>query len=152
MLNKNFNSLISAYCRDTTTAANCIGIDGASGAYVAGRALNELSTLSNAANMTSQGTGIFLFTDEFEEDINTFILPTEFTNYNVTNTSKTGTVNDVGVSYTRVITPSENATIKSVALVTFYTVKAALLAFENLAEPVQLTAGEPHTFTFTIKV
>lgn len=152
MLNKNFNSLISAYCRDATTAANCIGIDGTSNSYVSGRALNNLSKISNTADMTDEGTGIFLFTGEFEENINTFILPTEFTQYSVTNTSKTATVNDVGVSYTRVITPSENATIKSIALVTYYTASAALIGFENLAEPIQLTAGEPHTFTFTIKV
>ena len=47
--------------------------------------------------------------------------------------------------------PIEDGLIKSIGIIMNYN-KPVLIAFENLSEPVQLTAGEPHTFTFTIKV
>ena len=59
---------------------------------------------------------------------------------------------DVGVIYTRTITPNSGALIKSIGLLCSNNGQSALIGFENLAEPVQLTAGEPHTFSFAIKV
>lgn len=155
MLNKNFNCIVDAICRETYTTTKGIDVEGNPGGYVAGNALANLSEASNLSDLSSgnSATGIFMYTEEITESIDTFIPPaTEFTNYSVTTTVKSSNTNDVGVSYSRTIVPTQDSLIKSIALISFYTRKACMIGFENLAEPVQLTAGEPHTFTFTIKV
>lgn len=122
-------------------------------ALKAASTVNSIGNLPNDSVNYSQTTGVFLFTETFNESIETYIPPTEFTKYNVQNATKTGAgLFDLGVSYTRVIVPTENALIKAIGLVSFHAVSPLLLGFENLAEPVQLKAGEPHAFTFTIKV
>lgn len=155
MLNKNFNRLLSAYFgTGNTTNSGFIGING-SITTVSGNSFQNSATANNSTNIDTSGsgqTGVFLFTEEFEESIETCTIPTEFTNYSVESTSKMSASDLISFMYSRTIIPKEDATIKSIGLITAYTQPSALIAFENLAEPVQLTAGEPHTFTFTIKV
>ena len=154
MLNKNFNRLLSG---DLATGNSVLheydAIDGKKTSASIGslRYTSDVSTYKNL-NSDAQGTaGLFLFTETFNETIETCTVPTEYTNYSVTVKSINSLSSDVVLSYSRTIMPIEDGLIKSIGIIMNYS-KPVLIAFENLAEPVQLTAGEPHTFTFTIKV
>lgn len=154
MLNKNFNRLLSG---DLATGHSVSdghnAIDGTKTSASTG-SLSNTSDVSTYENLDSsaQGTaGLFLFTETFNETIETYTVPTEYTNYRVTAKSINSLSFDVVLSYSRTIMPIEDGLIKSIGIIINY-MKPVLIAFENLSEPVQLTAGEPHTFTFTIKV
>ena len=154
MLNKNFNRLLSG---DLTTgnpvSPDCNAIDGttSSASTASLRNISDVSTYENLDSSIDGSTGLFLFTETFNETIETYTVPTEYTNYSVTVKSINSLSSDVVLSYSRTIMPIEDGLIKSIGIIINYA-KPVLIAFENLAEPVQLTAGEPHTFTFTIKV
>ena len=75
-----------------------------------------------------------------------------FSDYTISSDSRSSQSHDVGVIYTRSIIPKSDAIIQSVGLLCSSDGDSMLIGFENLAEPVQLTAGEPHTFSFAIKV
>lgn len=155
MLNKNFNCIVDGMCRESYTSTKGVDVEGNPEGYINAGALNTLSNASNLSDLSAGNseTGILLYTEEITESIDTFIPPVaEFTSYSVTTTVKSQNTNDVGVSYSRTIMPTQDGLIKSIALISYYTRKACMIGFENLAEPIQLTAGEPHTFTFTIKV
>ena len=98
------------------------------------------------------GVALILSTSTQIEDINTYAFNNIFSAYEITSNVKSSISHDIGCAYTRVIAPSESAVIRSIGLVCSNDSNKILIGFENLAEPVQLTAGEPHTFTFAIKV
>ena len=154
MLNKNFNRLLSGYlATGNTVSSDYNAIDGTK-STASTASLQYTSDVSTYANLNSDGagtTGLFLFTETFNETIETYTVPTEYTNYSVTVKSINSLSSDVALSYSRTIMPIEDGLIKSIGIIMNY-MKPVLIAFENLSEPVQLTAGEPHTFTFTIKV
>lgn len=156
MLNKNFNAIIDMTFRDNNVTDKGITVTGKNDGYIATDSFNKLSKASSLNTLSAGNgeTGIFLYTEEITESIDTFITPTaaEFTDYSVATTVKSSNTNEVGISYSRTIVPNSDAIIKSIALVSYYTSESCMIGFENLSEPVQLTAGEPHTFTFTIKV
>ena len=154
MLNKNFNRLLSmCLATGSTVSQDFNAIDGTKSPASTGSLCNtsDVSTYENL-DSTSAGTAwLFLFTETFNETIETYTVPTEYTNYSVTVKSINSLSSDVALSYSRTIMPIEDGLIKSIGIIMNY-MKPVLIAFENLSEPVQLTAGEPHTFTFTIKV
>ena len=154
MLNKNFNRLLSGdLATGHSVSEGHNAIDGTKTSASTG-SLSNTSDVSTYENLDSsaQGTaGLFLFTETFNETIETYTVPTEYTNYSVTAKSINSLSFDVVLSYSRTIMPIEDGLIKSIGIIINY-MKPVLIAFENLSEPVQLTAGEPHTFTFTIKV
>lgn len=158
MLNKNFNTLLSSVFMSENTSST-ISIHDIKGSTSGVKPLstgtsNGSNTYENMSDSDylNGSAGIFLFTDTFNEDSATYVVPTEFTDYSVTSHNKSGSNENVALMYTRTITPKSNATIKSIGLLMYYYNNPCLIAFENLAEPVQLTAEEPHTFTFSIKV
>lgn len=154
MLNKNFNILLSGdLATGNAVSSDYNAIDGTETTASTG-SLRNTSYVSTYENLSSDGAGtvgLFLFTETFNETIETYTVPTEYTNYSVTVKSINSLSSDVVLSYSRTIMPIEDGLIKSIGIILNY-MKPVLIAFENLAEPVQLTAGEPHTFTFTIKV
>ena len=154
MLNKNFNRLLSGdLATGNSVSENHNAINGTKTAASTGSLCNisDVSTYENLDSTAQGTTGLFLFTETFNETIETYTVPTEYTNYSVTAKSINSLSFDVVLSYSRTIMPIEDGLIKSIGIIINY-MKPVLIAFENLAEPVQLTAGEPHTFTFTIKV
>ena len=98
------------------------------------------------------GVALILSTSTQPEDINTYAFNDIFSAYEITSNVKSNVSHDIGCVYTRVIVPAESAVIRSIGLVCSNDENKVLIGFENLAEPVQLTPGEPHTFTFAIKV
>lgn len=98
------------------------------------------------------GVALILSTAKQVEDINTYAFDGIFSAYEITANTKSDVSHDIGCAYTRVIVPAENAVIQSIGLVCSNDTNKILIGFENLTEPVQLTAGEPHTFSFAIKV
>ena len=154
MLNKNFNRLLSGdLAKGNPVSEGHNAIDGTKTSASTG-SLRNTSDVSTYENLDWNGegtTGLFLFTETFDETIETYTVPTEYTNYSVTVNFINSLSSDVVLSYSRTIMPIEDGLIKSIGIITNY-MKPVLIAFENLSEPVQLTAGEPHTFTFTIKV
>ena len=113
----------------------------------------SLSTWKGDANQSGvDGVALVLSTSTQPEDINTYAFNDIFSAYEITSNAKSVVSHDICCAYTRVIVPSESAVIRSIGLVCSYNANKILIGFENLADPVQLTAGEPHTFTFTIKV
>lgn len=156
MLNKNFNAIIDMVFRNNSTTNEGITVTGKDNGYIGMSSFCELSKASSLNDLSAGNseTGILLYTEEITESIDTFITPTasEFTDYSVATTVKSSNTHEVGISYSRTIVPNSDAVIKSIALVSYYTSESCMIGFENLSEPVQLTAGEPHTFTFTIKV
>ena len=154
MLNKNFNRLLSGdLATGNSVSQDCNAIDGTKSPASTGsfRSTSDVSTYKNLNSDAAGTTGLFLFTETFNETIETYTVPTEYTNYRVTVKSINSLSSDVVLSYSRTIMPIEDGLIKSIGIIINYS-RPVLIAFENLAEPVQLTAGEPHTFTFTIKV
>lgn len=154
MLNKNFNRLLSGYLTKVNPVSEeHNAIDGTKTSASTGSLSNtsDVSTYKKLDSNSQGTTGLFLFTETFNETIETYTVPTEYTNYSVTVKSINSLSSDVVLSYSRTIMPIEDGLIKSIGIIINY-MKPVLIAFENLAEPVQLTAGEPHTFTFTIKV
>ena len=154
MLNKNFNRLLSGYlATGNPVSPDFNAINGTETSASTGSLCNtsDVSTYKNLDSTASGTTGLFLFTETFNETIETYTVPTEYTNYSVTVKSINSLSSDVALSYSRTIMPIEDGLIKSIGIIMNY-MKPVLIAFENLSEPVQLTAGEPHTFTFTIKV
>lgn len=155
MLNKNFNAIIDMTFGDSNTTTKGITVTGKNNGYISTGSFNKLSKASSL-NTLSAGdgeTGILLYTEEIAESIDTFVTPTaEFTDYSVVATVKSSNTHEVGISYSRTIVPNSDVIIKSIALISYYTSESCMIGFENLSEPVQLTAGKPHTFTFSIKV
>lgn len=158
MFNKNFNTLLANSFSNNIQGNNYQATNGRKDASLYLASLNTLSPSTSIADMVSRNraeTGLFLFTSQFDESVETYApLPgAEFTDYTLSSSSKTNNNQyDLGVAYTRVIVPNSDTTIQAICLAGYYTYGAVMFAFENLAEPVQLKAGEPHTFTFTIKV
>lgn len=154
MLNKNFNRLLSG-CLTTgnSVSSDHNAIDGTKSpaSTTTFRNVSDVSTYENLDSSADGAIGLFLFTETFDETIETYTVPTEYTDYSVTVKSINSLSSDVVLSYSRTIMPIKDGLVKSIGIIMNYS-KPVLIAFENLAEPVQLTAGEPHTFTFTIKV
>lgn len=100
----------------------------------------------------SDGVSLLISTAVQIEDIQTYAFSDIFSDYGISINNKGKQSYTGGVIYTRSITPNSDALIKSIGLVCSNSNKSMLIGFENLAEPVQLTAGEPHTFSFVIKV
>lgn len=100
----------------------------------------------------SDGVALILSTSTQVEDINTYAFNNIFSAYEITSNVKSKISHDIGCMYTRGIVPTEDALIQSIGLVCSNDDNKILIGFENLAEPVQLTSGEPHTFSFVIKV
>lgn len=111
-------------------------------------------TISNwtGAGEASDGVALLLSTSTRVDDIGTYTFDDIFSDYTVSLNSKSKQSHNVGVIYTRSIVPNSNAIIQSIGLLCSNSGKTMLIGFENLTEPVQLTAGEPRTFSFAIKV
>nr|DAP36211.1 MAG TPA: hypothetical protein [Caudoviricetes sp.] len=154
MLVKNFNNLL-AYrpfnLSDGTDAQQAQMLTGARVAVNSDYWTGGLSTWKGDAAQ-SDGVALILSTSPQVEDINTYAFNNIFSAYEITSNIKSNVSHDIGCAYTRVIVPAENAVIQSIGLVCSNDDNKMLIGFENLAEPVQLTAGEPHTFSFAIKV
>ncbi len=155
MLNKNFNMLLNSMIFHSGGQATLKTISGENGSFSSGAYVADSSWKGGADLQTSDGLALVISTETFNEDVDTFALPTCFTDFADVQTVRSDVSNEVALCCTRIITPNSDAVIKSIALVSNWSQSSgvfALLGFENLAEPVQLTAGEQHTFTFTIKV
>ena len=158
MLNKNFNTLLANSFNNNAQGSNYHATNNRTDAQLYLSSLTNLCPSTSIADMVNRDadeTGLFLFTSTFEDSVETYILTegAEFAVYTLSSFTKTDkNQHDLGVAYTRVIVPKVNVEIKAICLAGYHNYGAILFAFENLAEPVQLTAGEPHTFTFTIKV
>ena len=114
---------------------------------------NSVSEWKGAANQSGvDGVALILSTSTQPEDINTYAFNDIFSAYEITSNVKSSVSHDIGCAYIRVIVPTESAVIRSIGLVCSNDSNKVLIGFENLAEPVQLTPGEPHTFSFAIKV
>lgn len=100
----------------------------------------------------SDGVALVLSTSKANESIDNYEFNDIFSDYSITNNSRGVANHSVACVYSRTITPISPATINSVGLVCCNDADRVLIGFENLAEPIQLIAGEPHTFTFAIKV
>lgn len=154
MLNKNFNRILSeSFAKNNSSFSQLNTISGSTTTAVRATlsSISDASSYSNLSSAYDGSVGVFLFTETFDETVETYTVPTEYTSYNVTVKSINPASSDVGLSYSRTIIPTEDGLIKSIGVI-LNNNSPVLIAFENLAEPVQLTAGEPHTFTFTIKV
>ena len=156
MLVKNFNNLIAyrPFNLDISTGAQ-------NAQMLTGERINinsdywtrTVSPWKGDANQSGvDGVALILSTSTQPEDINTYAFNDIFSAYEITSNVKSSVSHDIGCAYTRVIVPSESAVIRSIGLVCSNDANRILIGFENLAEPVQLTAGEPHTFSFAIKV
>ena len=114
---------------------------------------NTVSAWKGDANQSGvDGVALILSTSTQPEDINTYAFNDIFSAYEITSNVKSKVSHDICCAYTRVIVPTESAVIRSIGLVCSNNVNKMLIGFENLAEPVQLTPEEPHTFSFAIKV
>lgn len=156
MLVKNFNNLI-AYkpfnLKSSTSEQNAQTLEGDRINITSEFWTNSVSPWKGAINQSGvDGVALILSTSTQVEDINTYAFNNIFSAYEITSNAKSNVSHDIGCAYTRVIVPTENAAIQSIGLVCSNDGNKMLIGFENLAEPVQLTAGEPHTFSFAIKV
>ena len=156
MLVKNFNNLI-AYrpfsLRFSTEAQNAQTLTGARIKINSDFWTSSVSPWKGDANQSSvNGVALVLSTSTQIEDINTYAFNDIFSAYEITSNTSSVVSHDIACAYTRVIVPAESATIRSIGLVCSNDANKILIGFENLAESVQLTAGEPHTFSFVIKV
>lgn len=114
---------------------------------------NSVSTWKGDANQSGvDGVALVLSTSTQPEDINTYAFNDIFSAYEITLNAKSVVSHDIACAYTRVIVPNESAVIRSIGLVCSNDANKMLIGFENLSGPVQLTPGEPHTFSFAIKV
>ena len=156
MLVKNFNNLI-AYkpfnLKISTSEQNAQTLTGNRININSDLWSNSVSAWKGDANQSSvDGVALVLSTSTQIEDINTYAFNDIFSAYEITSNASSVVSHDIGCGYTRVIIPSESAVIQSIGLVCSNHENKILIGFENLAEPVQLTVGEPHTFSFAIKV
>lgn len=156
MLVKNFNNLISYKpfnLQISTDEQNAQTLAGDRVAINADYWAKDLSAWKGDVNQSGvDGVALVLSTSTQVEDINTYAFNSIFSVYEITLNSKSDVSHDIGCTYTRVIVPGESVVIRSIGLVCSNDQNKVLIGFENLAEPVQLTAGEPHTFSFAIKV
>ena len=114
---------------------------------------DSVSAWKGDANQSGvDGVALILSTSTQPEDINTYAFNDIFSAYEITSNVKSNVSHDIGCVYTRVIVPTESVVIRSIGLVCSNNKNKVLIGFENLDEPVQLTPGEPHTFSFAIKV
>lgn len=154
MLNKNFNLVLNSMMFHSGSQATLKTITGATGTFSDNAYILNSSWKGGADLQTSDGLALVISTETFNEEVDTFTIPTCFTDYSDVQIVRSDPSNEAALCYTRIITPNSDAVIKSIALVTNWSQSSgvfALLAFENLDTPVQLTAGNQHTFTFTIK-
>lgn len=112
---------------------------------------NSISGWKGSGN-PPDGVSLLIGTAMQVEDIQTYTFSDIFSDYEIQVNDRGTQSYTGGVIYTRSITPNSDALIKSIGLVCSNSNKSMLIGFENLAEPVQLTAGQPHTFSFAIKV
>lgn len=112
---------------------------------------NDISGWKGSGD-SPDGVSLLISTAAQVEDIQTYTFSDIFSDYEITLNGRGKQSHSSGVIYTRSITPNSDALIKSIGLVCSNSNKSMLIGFENLTEPVQLTAGEPHTFSFAIKV
>lgn len=154
MLVKNFNNLIAYKPFNLSGYAESQQAQLMSGARLAINSDYWASSVSawKGDSAQSDGVALILSTAKQVEDINTYAFDGIFSAYEITANTKSDVSHDIGCAYTRVIVPSESAVIQSIGLACSNDANRMLIGFENLAEPVQLTAGEPHTFSFAIKV
>ena len=155
MLVKNFNNMLG-YLFQASTSNNRDSekahmIDGT---YDFISSIYWTQDISNwtGTGIASDGVALLLSTSIRADDIETYTFEDIFSDYTISVNSESKQSHDVGVIYTRTIIPDSDALIKSIGLLCSTGGASALIGFENLAEPVQLTAGEPHTFSFVIKV
>lgn len=156
MIVKNFNNLIAYKPFNLDISTNEQNAQTLAGNRVAINSdywTNGLSAWKGGANQSGvDGVALVLSTSTQVEDINTYAFNNIFSAYEITSNSKSVVSHDIGCAYTRVIVPAESAVIRSIGLVCSNDENKILIGLENLAEPVQLTAGQPHTFSFAIKV
>lgn len=154
MFNKNYNALISSILMRGSTNTTGMVDKNNNDASLSVSAFRSLSTVSDSSKMLVNQNGVFLFTGQFEEDIETYTTPEEFTDYTVVNTTCPGVASsEVSLMYSRTIIPTRDIIIKSIGLLASSPSGAIVLfGFDNLPEPIKLEAGEPHTVTFTAKV
>lgn len=155
MLVKNFNNLIGYAFNTSYTnlpdSQKAHMIDGTYNFIASDYWANGISDWTGAGR-PSNGVSLLLSTSIRADGIETYKFEDIYFDYVLSENSKSKQSRDVGVIYTRSIIPNSNALIKSVGLLCSNGGESMLIGFENLAEPVQLTAGEPHTFSFAIKV
>ena len=156
MLVKNFNNLIAYRPFNlgvSTDAQNAQILTGERVNINSDYWADSVSAWKGAANQSGvDGVALILSTSTQPEDINTYAFNDIFSAYEITSNVKSSVSHDIGCTYTRVIIPEESAVIRSIGLVCSNDANKMLIGFENLSEPVQLTAREPHTFSFAIKV
>ena len=157
MLVKNFNNLLcyKPFNLDisSTDEQNAQMLTGDRIAIASDYWTDSVSAWKGEVNQSGvDGVALILSTSTQIEDINTYAFNDIFSAYEITSNVKSSVSHDISCAYTRVIVPSESAVIRSIGLVCSNDSNKILIGFENLAEPVQLTAGEPHTFSFAIKV
>lgn len=154
MLVKNFNNLIAYRPFNISGDVEAQQAQMLTGARIAVNSEYWTQGLSiwKGDDAQSDGVALILSTAKQVEDINTYAFEGIFSAYEITSNVKSDISHDIGCAYTRVIVPSEDALIQSIGLVCSNDANKILIGFENLAEPVQLTAGDPHTFSFAIKV
>ena len=156
MLVKNFNNLI-AYkpfnLQISTDEQNAQMLTGDRININSDYWASTVSAWKGDANQSGvDGVALVLSTSTQPEDINTYAFNDIFSAYEITSNSKSNVSHDICCTYTRVIVPAESVVIRSIGLVCSNDANKILIGFENLADPVQLTVGEPHTFSFAIKV
>ena len=156
MLVKNFNNLIAykPFNLDISTdAQNAQMLTGERININSDYWSNSVRPWKGDANQSGvDGVALILSTSTQIEDINTYAFNDIFSVYEITSNVKSSISHDIGCAYTRVIVPSESVVIRSIGLVCSNDTNKILIGFENLADPVQLTEGEPHAFRFAIKV
>ena len=139
MLNKNFNRLLSGYLATGNSVSPDHNTINGTKTSVSTGSLRNTSDVSTYENLDSNGdgtAGLFLFTETFNETIETYTVPTEYTNYSVTVNSINSLSSDVVLSYSRTIMPIEDGLIKSIGIITNY-MEPVLIAFENLSAEMQ---------------
>ena len=156
MLVKNFNNLI-AYkpfnLQNSTDEQNAQTLTGDRININSDYWTQGLSPWKGEANQSGvDGVALVLSMSTQPEDINTYAFNDIFSAYEITSNASSAVSHDIACAYTRVIVPAESAVIRSIGLVCSNDANKILIGFENLTEPVQLTSGEPHTFSFAIKV
>lgn len=156
MLVKNFNNLIAYRPFNLETSTNEQNAQTLTGDRVVINSdywANSPSTWKGDANQSGvDGVALVLSTSTQPEDTNTYAFNNIFSAYEITSNAISNVSHNIGCAYTRVIVPAEPEVIRSIGLVCSNDSNKVLIGFENLSEPVQLTPGEPHTFSFTIKV
>ena len=156
MLVKNFNNLIAYRPFNLTISTDAQNAQMLTGDRIninSNYWSNSVSAWKGDANQSGvDGVALVLSTSTQVEDINTYAFNDIFSAYEITSNTNSVVSHDISCAYTRVIVPSESVVIRSIGLVCSNDTNKILIGFENLADPVQLTAGEPHTFSFSIKV